>query len=433
MIVIRKAPAVNLWRFLLGVALAFGLALGLFLLLLRPPLSDFSFMLELMTATVLVSLVAAYTSYRMGWISRTPNIRWTLMGGYALSGLLIFLNVWVIAWQMFASQHDFMLATVLLVFSTGIAMSLGFFLSAALTDRIRALEEAAAAIAAGQLGTRVSVDGADELAQLAATFNQMAGQLQATERKQKELDGLRRDLIAWVGHDLRTPLTSIRAILEALADGFVEDTATMQRYLHTAQQDVRALSHLIDDLFEMSQMEAGGLRLELLPNSISDLISDTLESFSAQAAQQDVTLRGQVDSETDPVAIDAQRIGRVLYNLVGNALRHTPPGGQIEITARREMGALRVEISDTGEGIRPEDLPHVFEQFYRGEKSRNRATGGAGLGLAIARGIVEAHGGKIGVESEPGKGARFSFTIPDRTQTEEDEPQRTQRSQRKTV
>ncbi len=413
MIVIRKAPAVNLWRFFLGVALAFGLALGLFILLLRPALSDFSFMLELMTATVLVSLAAAYTAYRMGWISRTPNIRWTLMGGYALSGLLIFLNVWVIAWQMFASQHDFMLATVLLVFSTGIAMSLGFFLSAALTDRIRALEEAAAAIAAGQLGTRVAVDGADELAQLAATFNQMAGQLQATERKQKELDGLRRDLIAWVGHDLRTPLTSIRAILEALADGFVEDAVTVQRYLRTAQQDVRALSHLIDDLFEMSQMEAGGLRLELLPNSISDLISDTLESFSAQAAQQNVTLRGQVEPETDPVVIDAQRIGRVLYNLVGNALRHTPPGGQIEITARREQDALRVEISDTGEGIRPDDLPHIFEQFYRGEKSRNRATGGAGLGLAIARGIVEAHGGKIGVESELGKGARFSFTIPD--------------------
>jgi signal transduction histidine kinase len=148
-------------------------------------------------------------------------------------------------------------------------------------------------------------------------------------------------------------------------------------------------------------------------NSISDLVSDTLESFSALAEQQQVALLGEVTPGTDPVIIDAQRIGRVLYNLVGNALRHTPPGGQIEITARRELGALRVEIRDTGEGIRPEDLPHIFEQFYRSEKSRNRATGGAGLGLAIARGIVEAHGGKIGVESDPGKGARFYFTIPD--------------------
>ena len=263
MTIIQKGPTVNLLRFFLGVALAFGLALGLFTLLLRPPLTDFSFMLQLMTGTALVSLVAAYAAYRAGWISRTPNLRWTLMGGYALSGLLIFLNIGVIAWQMFASQHDLMLATVLLVFSTGIAMSLGFFLSAALTERMQALEEAARSIAAGQLGTRVVVDGQDELAQLAATFNQMAGQLQVTEHKQKELDRLRRDLVAWVGHDLRTPLTSIRAILEALSDGLVEDPATTQRYLHTAQQDVLALSHLIDDLFELSQMEAGGLRLDI--------------------------------------------------------------------------------------------------------------------------------------------------------------------------
>jgi len=410
---LHKPPSVNLLRFLLSVALAFGVALGLFYLLLSPPLGDFSFMLELMTATVLVSLAMAYAAYRLGWISHSPNLRWTLMGGYALSGLLIFLNVWVIAWQMFASQHDFMLATVLLVFSTGIAMSLGFFLSAAQTDRIHGLEEAANAIAEGQLAARVSVEGRDELAQLAATFNQMAAQLQAAEHKQRELEQMRRDLVAWVGHDLRTPLTSIRAILEALADGVVDDPSTVHRYLHTAQQDVLALSHLIDDLFEMSQMEAGGLRLELLPNSISDLISDTLERFSALAARQEVTLSGQVAPHTDPVRLDAQRIGRVLYNLVGNALRHTPAGGQIELTARREPGNLRVEVRDTGEGIRPEDLPHVFEQFYRGEKSRSRATGGAGLGLAIARGIIDAHKGKIGVESEPGKGALFYFTIPD--------------------
>ena len=409
---IQKPPSVNLLRFVLGVVLAFGLALGLFYLLLRPPLSDFSFMVELMSGTVLVYLAAAYIAYRLGWISRMPILHWTLMGGYALSGLLVFLNVWVIAWQMFASEHDFMLATVLLVFSTGIAMSLGFFLSAALTDRIHVLEETANAIAGGQLEARILVEGHDELAQLAATFNQMAGQLQATENKQRELDQMRRDLVAWVGHDLRTPLTSIRAILEALADGVVEDPPTVQRYLHTAQQDVVALSHLIDDLFEMSQMEAGGLRLELLSNSISDLISDTLERFSALAAQQEVILCGQVAADTDPVRFDAQRIGQVLYNLVGNALRHTPAGGQIELTAQRKAAGLQVEVIDTGEGIHPEDLPHVFEQFYRGEKSRSRATGGAGLGLAIARGIIEAHGGKIGVESEPAKGARFYFTIP---------------------
>jgi signal transduction histidine kinase len=407
----RRVP-VGLLRFLLGAALAFGLGLGLFSLIMRPGLADLSLMVELMGATTLVSVAAAYTAYRAGWISRSPGLRLTLMGGYALSGLLVFINVWTIARMMFASQHDFVLATILLIFATGIAMSLGYFFTAALTDRIRSLERAAQVIARGELGARVSIGGRDEMAQLAQTFNAMAVQLEAADRKQRDLDRLRADLIAWTGHDLRTPLTSIRAILEALADGLVEDPQTVQRYLRTAQTDVRALSRLIDDLFEMAQMDAGGLRLERGENAIADLVSDTLESFSELAARQGVTLAGQVDPGTDPVRLDAARIGRVLTNLVGNALRHTPRGGRVEIYARRAEDCLRVEVADSGEGIRPEDLPYVFERFYRGEKSRSRETGGAGLGLAIARGIVEAHGGEISIESQFGEGTRVIFQIP---------------------
>ena len=144
---------------------------------------------------------------------------------------------------------------------------------------------------------------------------------------------MRRDLIAWVSHDLRTPLTSIRAILEALADGVVEDPETVQRYLNTAQRDIRSLSSLIDDLFEMSQLDAGGIQLELAAGSIADLISDTIESFSEPARRQGITLTGSVTPGTDPVRMDVQRMGRVLSNLVSNALRHTPPGGQVSICA----------------------------------------------------------------------------------------------------
>lgn len=410
----RKSSRFGLLRFMAGVLLAFAVALGLFYGLMRPPFGDFSVMTGLMAVTAFLSVGAAFLAYRLGWISRTPRLRWTLMGGYALTGLLMFLNVWSIARLMFASQHDLMLATVLLVFATGIAMSLGFFLSQALTDRIDDLEKAAQAIARGTLGARVPVSGLDEMARLAATFNEMADQLEAAQLKQKELEILRKDLIAWVGHDLRTPLTSIRAILEALADGLIDDPASVQRYLRTAQHDVRSLSHLIDDLFDMAQMDANGLRLDPCPNAISDLISDTIESFSALAAGQGVEVTGQVLPGTDPVVMDAQKIGRVLANLVGNSLRYTPSGGRIEIRASRDSGVCRVTVSDTGEGIQPEDLPHVFDRFYRGEKSRSRATGGAGLGLAIAQGIVEAHGGSITVSSQPGKGATFTFSIPDR-------------------
>jgi signal transduction histidine kinase len=240
----------------------------------------------------------------------------------------------------------------------------------------------------------------------------MAAQLDEAARKQRELDTLRRDLVAWIGHDLRTPLTSIRVILEALGDGMVDDPDTVQRYLKTTQHHVRSLSVLIEDLFELAQLDAGGIHLERHPSSLSDLISDTLETFSALAARQEVRLEGNAAPGTDPVCMDVGKIGRVLANLVHNALRHTPAGGVVEVCARPSDAGVQVEVRDSGEGIHPDDLPRIFEQFYRGEKSRSRDTGGSGLGLAIARGIVEAHGGRIGVESAPGQGTRVFFTLP---------------------
>jgi signal transduction histidine kinase len=240
----------------------------------------------------------------------------------------------------------------------------------------------------------------------------MAAQLQAAQQKQHELDTLRRDLIAWVSHDLQTPLASIRAVVEALADGMVEDPQTVQRYLRTTQRDIRSLSAMIDDLFQMAQLDAGGMPLNREYGSLNDLISDTLESFSELAARQEVSLEGQVAPGVDPVFMDTPRIGRVLNNLIGNALRYTPPQSEVRVRVSSSEKEVLVEVTDTGEGIPQEDLPYVFERFYRGDKSRNRATGGAGLGLAIVRGIVEAHGGRIAVESQVGRGTKFQFSLP---------------------
>ena len=237
---------------------------------------------------------------------------------------------------------------------------------------------------------------------------------QPNSKRRQELDTLRRNLIAWVGHDLRTPLASIRAIVEALTDGLVEDPDTVERYLRTALREIKSLSVLIDDLFQLAQLEAGGLRLELCPNSLSDLVSDTLESFSELAARQGVTLEGSADPAGDPVIMDVQRIGRALANLLANALQYTAAGDRVQVRTSKTTEGVLVEVCDTGEGIATDDLPHVFERFYRGEKSRSRATGGAGLGLAIAKGIVEAHGGRIGVESTLGEATRFFFTVPER-------------------
>jgi signal transduction histidine kinase len=399
-------------RFIAGVCLTIAVALGAFLVLMRPPMGELRLMALFLAITAVISVAVGYGAYRLGWMNHSPRISWVVLGGYALSSLLTFLNVWVTARLMFASEHDLLLATVLLLFAGGIAMSVGYFLSAALTDRIVNLSQAAEEVAKGRFAARAVVAGNDEMARLARTFNQMAGQLETAAKRQSELDMLRRNLIAWAGHDLRTPLASIRAIVEALADGVVEDPDTVHRYLNTAQREIRSLSLLIDDLFELAQIEAGGLHLELRPNSLSDLISDTIESFSELAARQEVALDASAEPGVDPVLMDARQIGRVLANLLGNALRHTPAGGTVQVQAARTGEHVLVKISDTGEGMGAEDLPHIFERFYRAEKSRSRATGGAGLGLAIAKGIVEAHGGQIDVESATGQGTRFSFTLP---------------------
>jgi signal transduction histidine kinase len=399
-------------RLAIGILLILAISLGIFFIVMLPPMKELGLMALYLGITALISALAGYLAYRLGWINFSPALRWTLLGGYALASLLTFFNVWFSAQMMFASQHDLLLAIVLLVFAGGMAMVLGYFLSSTVTERIHLLKGAAEKLARGDLQTRVPVQGRDEVATLANTFNQMAEQLQAADQKQRELESLRRDLIAWVSHDLQTPLTSMRAILEALSDGIVEEPETVKRYLNTAQRDVRSLSALIDDLFQMAQLDAGGFPLHRAEASLSDLISDTLESFTELAKQGEITLEGNVDSDVDPVHMDTQAIGRALNNLIGNALRHTPPGGRVSVWVRRTGQAVEVTASDTGEGIRAADLPHIFERFYRGEKSRNRGTGGAGLGLAIARGIVQAHGGDIQVESKIGKGTQFTFHIP---------------------
>ena len=399
-------------RLILGITVIVALSLGFFKLLMSPPSDELALMALFLGITAFVSALAGYAAYRFGWINMSPTLRWTLLGGYALASVLTFFNVWFSAQLMFASPHDLQLAIVLLVFASGIAMILGYFFSSTVTERILSLKSAAEKIARGNLKTRVPITGRDELGALALTFNQMAEQLQAADKKQRELEGLRRDLVAWASHDLQTPLTSMRAILEALADGVVDDPAMVKRYLSTAQRDVMSLSALIDDLFQMSQLDAGGFPLNLARSSLRDLVSDTLESFSELAYRESIRLAGQVDADVDPVTMDTQAIGRVLNNLISNALRHTPAGGEILLLARRIETGVEVSVRDTGEGIHAGDIPHIFDRFYRGEKSRNRGTGGAGLGLAIARGIVHAHRGDIRVDSEAGKGTQFTFTIP---------------------
>ena len=216
------------------------ISLGIFFLLMRPPMSALGHMAQFLAITALLSGLASYAAYRFRWMERMPALRWSLLGGYALASLLTFINVWITARLMFASQHDLLLATVLLIFAGGIAMVLGYFLSSAVSERIRRLDEAAREIQGGNLSVRVPVSGNDEVAGLARTFNQMATQLQEADTKQRALDSLRHDLVAWAGHDLRTPLTGVRVLVEALADGIIDDPEDLQTLSRTSSQTNRS-------------------------------------------------------------------------------------------------------------------------------------------------------------------------------------------------
>lgn len=378
--------------------------------LMNPPLSEIVTLVQTLAITSFLSLGVGFGLYRRGW-TRSPSLSLTLIATYIIAAILTWVNVWVMARLMFASPHDLALALVLLIFAGIIATTFGIFVAASVTDGLRQLAGVARRLAQGNLSARAVVTGRDEVGQVAHSFNIMAAQLEETARQREELEAMRRDLIAWVSHDLRTPLTSIRALVEALSDGVVTDPETVQRYYRTIRADVLSLNNLINDLFELAQLDAG-LELEKSPHSFTDLISDALESFRGLSMVKNVEIVGTVSQNLDPVPLNAPKMGRVLSNLLGNALKYTPSGGRVEVTAQRVGASVRVTVVDSGPGFAEADLPRVFEKFYRGEQARSRATGGAGLGLAIARRIVEAHNGRIWAENGPDGGALVGFDLP---------------------
>jgi signal transduction histidine kinase len=395
---------------IIGVVLALGATSLIFMVVMQPPVAELTQLVRTLGASSIVSLAIGYFLYRNGF-SRSPSLSLTLVLTYVWAAGLTLFNVWAMAQLMFANEHDFTLAIILLIFAGLIATSFGIFVSANVTNGLRQLADTACAVAEGDFSTRVEIRGRDEVAQAGVAFNEMARQLEMAAKEREEVEAMRRDLIAWVSHDLRTPLTSIRALVETLHDGVVTDEETKQRYYRTIRADVLSLNDLIDDLFELAQLDAG-LKLEIEPQSLSDLISDSLERFQALAETKGVTVVGDVSPDLDPVPMNVSKMGRVLSNVISNAIKYTPAGGTVALHATRENGQVRVTVQDSGEGFKKEDLSRIFEKFYRGEEARTRAMGGAGLGLAIAHSIVEAHGGRIWAENSEDGGAIVGWEMP---------------------
>jgi two-component system sensor histidine kinase BaeS len=312
---------------------------------------------------------------------------------------------------MFKQVQDLHLLALLLVSFLVISFGMAAIIGLHMAERVRTLRWAAQEIAAGHFGTHVIVSWRDELSDLAAAFNRMSEEVERVFAHERAMEQERRDLVVAISHDLRTPLTGMRVMLEAIQDGIAADPETVADYHSRMHGEIDHLTHLIDDLFELSRLESGA-PLEVARIDLRELVRDSAESVALLAERHGLTLEVHLPSASEAVNGDPLQLQRVLVNLLHNALRHTKPGGRISIASHGDAGRITVEVADTGEGIASEDLPHIFDRFYRAEKSRARHTGGSGLGLAITRAIVEAHGGHIRAESTPGEGSRFVFTLP---------------------
>jgi histidine kinase len=307
--------------------------------------------------------------------------------------------------DLFSSfQATFNQALLLALLAAGVvAILVSLLLSRGVVAPLRVLTAASRRIAGGHYGERVQAAGSDELGQLANSFNQMAEKLE-------QVEAMRRQLIGDVSHELRTPLTAIKGSMEGLMDGVLPGTVETYQQIH---QEAGRLARLVDDLQELSRVEAGAYPLDVRPVALSTLVQSTLKRFAAQALAKRVELRSDLPADLPLVLADQDRITQVLTNLVGNALQYTPEGGKVTIQSRRRQDEIHISVVDTGIGIPAEHLPHLFTRFYRVDKSRSRqAGGGSGIGLTIARHLVEAHGGRIWAESgAEGQGSTFSFTL----------------------
>lgn len=323
----------------------------------------------------------------VGWILMGPNNSTAWIDPYSPEGQFLD-NVWrATGWSALG-------VTIL-------ALGVGAVLARTIARPVRDLTAATHAIAQGELGRQVTVRTKDELGELATSFNQMSSDLaQATT--------LRRRMTADIAHDLRTPLSALLGYTEALAEGKFQGSNEIYTVLH---QESQHLQRLVDDLHMLSLADAGELPLHRQPTAPEALLARVARAHAAQANARDITLTVQTDkTPLPPVQVDPERMVQVLGNLIRNAFRHTPAGGKVTLSAQQAENQVRLQVHDTGSGIAPEDLPHIWERLYRADKARSAE--GSGLGLAITRSIVEAHGGAVAVQSQLGKGTTFTMMLP---------------------
>ncbi|MDP9357260.1 MAG: cell wall metabolism sensor histidine kinase WalK, partial [Chloroflexota bacterium] len=316
----------------------------------------------------------------------------------------------------YVGQIGLVIALLVGIPAIPVGVVIGIRRARGISKPIRELAGCAEAFAEGDLSTRVDVQGEDEIADLGKRFNEMADRLQATivleaasRARAEQLLAANRDLVANVSHELRTPVALVRGHLEALD----AEPARVEEYTRIALRETDRLERLVADLFHLTRVESQGIALEREPFDAGAAVREAVESLAEPARREaGITMLAEVGAGDLRCVGDRARLVQVLQNLIRNAVRFTPEGGIILASAQDDGDRVTVMVRDTGVGIAPDDLPHVFDRFYRGEQSRNRAAGGAGLGLAIAKQLIEAMSGEISVESELDEGSVFTIRLP---------------------
>lgn len=327
--------------------------------------------------------------------------------GAALTVMVGVVNV--VALDLAMLLGDVVAVLVALTLSGAVAGGFAIMAARDIRKDLTQIEAAAARIATGDLASRVPMQGTTDLSRIGTAFNDMAEAMGRSQREKTALEQSRRELVASVSHDLRTPVAALRSLIEALIARVVHEPGEVRRYLDTMAQQIRSLSALIDDMFELARLQEGAMVLARQSVDITEVVRETVEAYEPEAGTRELTLSCHLTPDLPPVRVDPARVQRVLANLLSNALEHTGRGGTVAVYARRRGDRVEVEVTDTGVGIPAEELPRIFDRLFTRDPSRSRGTG---LGLAISRAIVEAHGGVIAARSRVGEGTQVIVTLP---------------------
>jgi signal transduction histidine kinase len=398
------------------LATAIGAALLVAEVTMAPPRSEMLKLAAYLAVSGSVAGAVGWLVLSSGWASRNLGLRSKAFAGSLIGGILGLLNVFLIARLMFLStDHDLWVVAAAIGFSVVLMTAFSLTVASSVAQRLELISCAVRSLAAGGPVPELGLAEADEVARLAADVRRLSEKLDESERERARLDLQRVELTAAISHDLRTPLASVRAMAEALADGVVDDAGERSRYYGLIQREIERLDRMIGDLFDLAQIDAGALRLDKSRLPLQEIVAEVVEGMRPQAERRGIDLAFEGPERALPeVEVDGARFERAVSNLVRNAIEHTPAGGEIRATVQREDGWLVLTVRDNGEGFDEAQAEQVWQRFYRADKSRvrNGSGDGAGLGLSIVRGFVEAHGGRVECESRPGEGAVFTVKLP---------------------